>query len=72
LNLLRAAILGFIGFYQQVWGPHAAGLCRFEPSCSCYADEAVRRHGVGRGLGLAARRLLRCRPFGPSGYDPVP
>ena len=72
MNLLRAAILGIIGFYQHVWGPHTAGACRFVPSCSCYADEAVRRHGVGRGLWLAARRLVRCHPLGASGYDPVP
>jgi putative membrane protein insertion efficiency factor len=46
--------------------------CRFTPTCSQYAVEAVERHGTGRGLLLAARRLLRCRPGGPNGYDPVP
>ena len=46
--------------------------CRFTPSCSSYALEALEVHGTWRGLWLAARRLLRCRPFGPSGYDPVP
>lgn len=46
--------------------------CRFTPTCSQYAVEAVERHGAGRGLALAARRLGRCRPGGPSGYDPVP
>lgn len=46
--------------------------CRFTPTCSQYAVEAVERHGVGRGLRLAARRLGRCRPGGPSGYDPIP
>lgn len=46
--------------------------CRFTPSCSSYAREALVVHGRRRGLLLTARRLLRCRPFGPSGYDPVP
>jgi len=72
VNLLRVAFLGLIGFYQHVWGPHTAGACRFVPSCSRYADEAVRRHGAVRGVTLAARRLLRCHPFGAHGYDPVP
>jgi putative membrane protein insertion efficiency factor len=46
--------------------------CRFTPTCSQYAVEAVERHGARRGLMLAARRLGRCRPGGPSGYDPIP
>lgn len=52
--------------------PPATGCCRFEPSCSHYAEQAVRQHGVGRGLWLAARRLARCHPFHAGGYDPVP
>lgn len=46
--------------------------CRFTPTCSQYAVEALERHGAGRGLALTVRRLGRCRPGGPSGYDPVP
>jgi putative membrane protein insertion efficiency factor len=46
--------------------------CRFTPSCSSYAVEALTVHGTARGLWLTVRRLVRCRPFGPSGYDPVP
>jgi putative membrane protein insertion efficiency factor len=46
--------------------------CRFTPTCSQYAIEAVTHHGAARGLGLAIRRLGRCRPGGPSGYDPIP
>jgi putative membrane protein insertion efficiency factor len=46
--------------------------CRFFPSCSAYAIEAVEVHGSARGTALTVRRLLRCRPFGPSGFDPVP
>lgn len=46
--------------------------CRFEPSCSCYAREALFKHGFFAGCGLALRRLLRCHPWHPGGYDPVP
>ena len=46
--------------------------CRFTPSCSSYAVEALEVHGTAKGLWLTVRRLLRCRPFGPSGWDPVP
>ena len=46
--------------------------CRFTPSCSSFAVEALHEHGTGRGLWLTVRRLMRCRPFGPSGWDPVP
>lgn len=58
--------------YQIVLSPHLGASCRFEPSCSNYGIEALRRHGAWRGLGLTLRRLMRCRPWGPSGYDPVP
>ena len=46
--------------------------CRFFPTCSEYSREAIEQHGSGRGLWLTIRRLARCRPFGPSGFDPVP
>ena len=72
MNLLRTALLGAIWIYQNVWSHHAIGACRHVPSCSHYADEAVRRHGTARGTWLALRRLLRCNPLGTSGYDPVP
>ena len=72
MTLLRYAVLGAIWIYQHVFAPHASGSCRFVPSCSHYAQDAVRKHGVGRGIVLATRRLLRCRPFGSCGYDPVP
>jgi hypothetical protein len=58
--------------YQVVLSPHIGPCCRFEPSCSAYCIEALRTHGVLKGCWLAFRRILRCRPFGPSGYDPVP
>lgn len=58
--------------YQATLGPLLGGACRFHPSCSQYAVEAIERHGAARGGRLAVRRLLRCHPFGGGGYDPVP
>jgi uncharacterized protein len=58
--------------YQLFLGPLLGGNCRFLPTCSCYAAEAVERHGVVRGSALALRRLSRCHPLGRSGFDPVP
>ena len=58
--------------YQVVLGPLMGGSCRFEPSCSNYGIEAIGRFGLLRGSFLTLRRLLRCRPFGPCGPDPVP
>jgi putative membrane protein insertion efficiency factor len=63
--------LGSIEAYQRsfAWRPSP---CRFYPTCSNYAHEAIEHHGTARGGWLTVRRLLRCRPFGPSGFDPVP
>jgi putative membrane protein insertion efficiency factor len=58
--------------YQLLLSPLWPGACRFEPSCSHYAQEALLRHGTWRGAGLAAWRVLRCHPWGGSGLDPVP
>jgi putative membrane protein insertion efficiency factor len=58
--------------YQVAISPWLGPACRFEPSCSHYALEAIERHGVLRGSWLAARRVGRCHPLGDSGYDPVP
>lgn len=58
--------------YQAVLSPFLGGACRFSPSCSHYAVEAVERHGARRGTWLALRRLLRCQPFCAGGFDPVP
>ncbi len=67
----RAAILAVRAY--KIWlSPHIGGCCRFFPTCSVYAMEALERYGTVRGGWLALRRLLCCRPFGPSGYDPVP
>jgi putative membrane protein insertion efficiency factor len=67
----RAALILIRG-YQLLLSPIFAGSCRFVPSCSAYAAEAVREFGALRGSALAVRRLTRCHPFGSHGYDPVP
>jgi len=67
----RLAIL-LVRAYQQ-FAPHTLkGHCRYAPSCSEYACQALARHGLARGLVLAAARIARCHPLGSSGYDPVP
>ena len=65
-------VLGLIRFYQQCLSPVLPSSCRFHPTCSCYASEAVERWGLLGGLKLTLRRLLQCRPLGGFGYDPVP
>jgi len=65
-------LLGGIRVDQWLLAPLLPPACRFEPSCSRYAQEAIERHGAGRGAWLALRRLGRCHPFGGSGLDPVP
>ena len=64
--------LRLIRVYQRAISPSLGNVCRYQPTCSHYAYEAIERHGFVRGVWLAARRLLRCRPFGASGYDSVP
>lgn len=69
---MRQILILLVRAYQVVLSPLFRGCCRFEPSCSNYAIEALQVHGVFKGTLLAALRLIRCRPFGPHGYDPVP
>ena len=70
-RLITGALRGAIRFYQLTLAYFFVGACRYEPSCSAYAAEAVEHYGWARGLRMAAWRLLRCRPFHPGGYDPV-
>lgn len=72
MNAVQTVVLRAIRGYQLLFSPMYAGACRFLPSCSAYAAEAVERHGVLRGGALALRRLMRCHPFGGHGHDPVP
>ena len=71
-NPVRSGIIGFLKLYRLTISPMYGQVCRFYPSCSAYALEAVERHGAVRGSWLAARRLARCHPWNPGGYDPVP
>jgi len=64
--------LGAIRLYRLVVSPVLPPACRFLPTCSAYAKEAIERHGAAKGAWLAMRRLLRCHPFHAGGYDPVP
>ncbi len=70
-SAVAVLLLGLIGFYKRCLSPAIPSACRFYPTCSQYAREAIERYGARRGSWLAVRRLLRCRPFGPKGYDPV-
>ncbi|MDS4019107.1 MAG: membrane protein insertion efficiency factor YidD [Candidatus Competibacter sp.] len=69
---MRAVLIALIRAYQWFVSPLLGNHCRFYPSCSQYAREAIERHGTPRGVWLAVRRLLRCHPWHPGGVDPVP
>ncbi|MCK5651170.1 MAG: membrane protein insertion efficiency factor YidD [Gemmatimonadetes bacterium] len=70
--MLTKTLLGLIRFYQRAVSPLTPAACRFTPTCSAYAEEAIDEYGPARGSWLALRRLLRCHPFGGAGCDPVP
>lgn len=69
---MKRAFLALIAAYRRWVSPALPRRCRYEPTCSAYAAEAVRRHGAARGTVLAAWRLLRCNPLSHGGFDPVP
>jgi len=70
-SMARHLICEMIRLYQLVISPALPPSCRFYPSCSTYAIQAITRYGIGRGLRLTGWRLLRCHPFHPGGWDPV-
>jgi putative membrane protein insertion efficiency factor len=72
LRILSLPFILLIKFYQWVISPLIGPKCRFTPTCSHYAVEALKKHGLLKGLWLAIRRISRCHPWGGSGYDPVP
>jgi putative membrane protein insertion efficiency factor len=69
---VRTVLILFVRAYQVSLGPLLPPSCRYYPSCSAYAIEALEKHGALRGSWLAAKRIARCHPFRPGGYDPVP
>lgn len=70
--MLKALLVGILRAYRSLLSPFLPPACRFYPSCSSYAIQAVEKYGAVKGAWLAARRLLRCHPYNPGGYDPVP
>jgi hypothetical protein len=70
--MVTRVLLMLVRGYRTFVSPWLPPACRYTPSCSEYAEEALRRHGATRGSWLALRRLLRCHPWGGTGYDPVP
>lgn len=69
---MQGLMIALIRFYQRRLSPLTGPTCRFHPTCSQYTLEAVEKHGAARGSWLGLKRLLRCHPFHPGGYDPVP
>jgi putative membrane protein insertion efficiency factor len=69
---MKRLLIGLIQGYKLLISPLLPPACRFQPTCSTYAIEAIERFGIFRGGWLAVRRILRCHPFHPGGYDPVP
>jgi len=71
-DLIKRSLIALIDLYKKAVSPYLPDACRFTPTCSAYAKEAVLKHGVLKGGWLAFYRVLRCNPFGKGGYDPVP
>jgi putative membrane protein insertion efficiency factor len=70
--MIRSLALLLLRGYKRFISPLLPPMCRFEPTCSVYTMQAVEKYGVLRGVWLGTRRLLRCHPFNPGGWDPVP
>ena len=72
MGIVSGAAILLLRFYKRFISPLLPPMCRFEPTCSIYMTQAIEKHGFGRGLWLGLRRLFRCHPFNPGGWDPVP
>lgn len=70
-NFLKRFLIGAVRFYQRAVSPYKKSCCRYTPTCSEYAIQAIEKYGAIKGTYLALRRILRCHPFGGSGYDPL-
>ena len=71
-KIVVSIFLGFIGFYQKAISPLFMPACRYTPTCSSYAKDAILKYGPVKGTFFAIRRLLKCHPWGGNGYDPLP
>ena len=71
-RLFALPLRGLVWIYRYAISPLIGANCRYQPTCSAYAEEALRKHGVFKGGWLALKRIGRCHPWGDSGYDPVP
>ncbi len=69
---MKKILIAFIRFYQVAISVHTPASCKYDPTCSNYAIQAIQIHGALKGTGLAVWRILRCNPFSKGGYDPVP
>ncbi len=69
---MKKVVLALIRFYQKAISPYLRPSCRYTPTCSAYAVEAVQKYGAFKGSFMAVKRILRCNPLFPGGYDPVP
>uniref|UniRef100_UPI000A3DD608 membrane protein insertion efficiency factor YidD n=1 Tax=Defluviitalea phaphyphila TaxID=1473580 RepID=UPI000A3DD608 len=70
--ILKKIFLGCIQFYRKFISPYKPRVCRFYPSCSLYTYQAIEKYGVIKGVYLGIKRILKCHPFHPGGYDPIP
>lgn len=71
-KILAIPFLGLIKLYQYIISPYLGPKCRYVPTCSNYAYEAFKKHGIFKGFWLSVKRISKCHPFGGHGYDPVP
>lgn len=70
--MVRTALMALVRFYRAAISPWTPAACRYDPTCSAYMLEALEKHGALRGGWMGTRRIMRCHPWGGSGYDPVP